>query len=292
MRSILILIGFIISLNVFAQKSFEGMITYSIENAYQTDKALLKVLFSPSIIKISFIGKGRTSNDNILVHLDSGKVYVLNTDSKSYHVKNLIKRNKTENLSGQSIAGYATTAVDVTGTGFKGLLSGLSAGNIVFYKAQNLSYPVSPIYAGNTELVFVQDNKIVLGADFSIDYNVEEDSIQKNIITVRATEVVAKPIQKSELMIPKDFVKVTDSSTTIIESISGDMTYSTSDTTIISNDTLITQNITVTSTQTNIDEFIPPPPPPKANKEINKQTPEIPKKATKTKQPAIKRKKE
>jgi hypothetical protein len=268
MRYLILFIGCFISLNVAAQKPFEGVIAYTLHATGEKKDAALTVYFTPNKLKIIFKENGKAANDYMLVNLDSGKVYNINKESKSYRVKSLTKKEKREGLTGKTIAGYATIPMDLSGGGFNGLLGGLSSGDIIFYTAENLVYPIPKQYAGNSELAFIQDNKIVLGADITLAYPLDEgDSVQKELITVTATEVLAKPIDKAELEIPHDFARV----------IRSPSHYSDIDS--VSTDTLVLDNIIE-------------PAAPKVKEQVKKNAPATPKKVTNTRAAANKRKQE
>ena len=264
MRSVFFLISCLLSTILFGQKPFEGTINYNLHATGEKEDAQMSVSFSPSIIKIVFKEKGKEPKDYMLVNLDSGKVFTLSIEGKTYQEKNLVKREKKAALIGETIAGYQTTAIDLDGLGFNGLLRGLSSGNIVFYKAENLVFPVPAYYNGNTELVFIQDNKIVLGADFSMSSPMDEDTV-KDLITVRATDVISKPIDKNEFLIPNGFTKMEQLHYTDSTTMTDNADY---DTTTI---------VTV-------------PPPSKVKKEVKKSKPATPKKTSGTKPAAVKRK--
>ena len=177
----------------------------------EKNDAILTVYFGAQKMRLEFSEKGKeATNDIIVVALDSGTVAILNNGAKTYRLKNLLKRDLSGYKSKQ-IAGYVAEPVASApslSNGYNELF-----GQSVFYVANNLYFPVPEMYKGNTELIAVNNNKVVLGAEIFVaprSYGralTAQDSAEmaQNRINAEAVEVKPYQPETSLFSIPADF---------------------------------------------------------------------------------------
>lgn len=194
-----------------AQKNFEGKVVYNL-HASNDDKgdAELTVFFAPNRLKLIFKEKAEPDPKYILVNLDSGKIYTINTEDKEFKVKKLVQ-SVAQPAESKTILGYKTSSVVPEQGGIGGLMGGLfGRSSAVFYVSDSLHFTIPAIYANNPELLVVNKGHIVLGASINFTGGIygeaEEDSTAKgNIITVEAKEITPMMISKADLEIPDGF---------------------------------------------------------------------------------------
>jgi hypothetical protein len=200
----------------YGQKQFEGTIVYQIH--IPDDKVVapeLVVLFGKNALRLKFKEKGDYDKEEIVIRLDSGKIYTLNTEEKTFRVKKLVEKEKNDStLAGKKIAGFNTKAVDLSGSGAGGSFgSYFGTANTVFYIADSLFYFLPEKYTPNQELIFLYQNQIALGANITLSDKYEEadaDSTgKKRNISAEAISVKWETIDENEFSVPADFVKYT-----------------------------------------------------------------------------------
>jgi len=203
----------------FGQKVFEGTIIYQLHSSDKNEDAQLEVHFGKNAIKMKFTEKDNAEKEGVIVRLDSGKKYVLNTEEKTFRVKRLAQLVKHElNASNKKIAGYNTRPVDLTGNALLGMMGGLFRGaGTVFFVSDSLFYPIPEQYGSNIELLMIHQGRIVLGAEIKTgsvslfddedDENMEDDKME---ITASAISIKWENFNEHEFAIPADFVKYTD----------------------------------------------------------------------------------
>ena len=198
-----------------AQKSFQGEITYRLHaSAEDKNDAELKVLFGLNKLKLRFKEKEEYDKDELIVLFDSAATYIINADNKTFKKKLLhINQPVLQRTEKKSILGYGTTAFVPESNGLGNLLGGLmSASNAVFYLADSFYYSVPDILQGNIELVMVQKNRIVLGADVQIGetlYGASEEKIRnKNLVTAEAISINPMAVNDSNFLIPADYIDI------------------------------------------------------------------------------------
>ena len=207
-----ILITLLISTALIAQKNFEGTVTYRLHsNTGDKPDAELRVLFGNRKLKLLFKEKDEYEKDALVVLLDSAAVYNVNFLEKKFKKTSLTLSSPSKKPEKKLINGYTTTPFLPENTGINSLLGGmLGASSIVFYVADSLHYYIPEAFAGNKELLIIQQNRIVLGAEIQIisPYNEPEDSNSKstNIITAEAIDIRPMTIDENEFFIPADFV--------------------------------------------------------------------------------------
>jgi len=211
-KIILILLTLFSFAFVHAQKNFQGEITYRlhVSNDSKGD-ATLKILFGDQKIKILFREKETYDKDAVIVLLDSGASFVLNTEAKTYKKKMMVVDSTTKSAEKRSIAGYNTTPLFHEDSGLEKFLGGfIKTSNVVFYLADSLFYTVPTRFEGNPELVTIRKNRIILGAEITIsnEYSNNYDSLSRksSLISVEATDIKAMPISDDAFRIPADYV--------------------------------------------------------------------------------------
>lgn len=208
----LIVITFFISGIISAQKNFEGTITYRLHaNTGDKPDAELKVLFGVKKLKLLFKEKDEYEAEALVVLLDSALVYKINMTEKTFKKTTLTLTAPGKKIEKKLINGYSTTPFLPENTGLGNLLGGmLGSSNVIFYVADSLHYPIPAAFIGNKELLVIQKNKIVLGAEIQLvsSFNEFADNASKenNIITAEAIEIKTMSISENEFFIPADFV--------------------------------------------------------------------------------------
>jgi len=215
MKQLLVIILTLTSINFArAQKNFEGTITYRL-HASTGDKpdAELKVLFGQKKIKLMFKEKEEYDQDALIVNLDSATVYNVNFEDKTFRRNILVLSNPAQKPARTNINGYTVSAFQPESTGLGSLLGGMrGTSKVTFYLADSLHYFIPAAFAGNKELLIVQKNRIVLGAEielnnvFSDSFGEFSDSVKNNnLITAEAVEIKTGQVDENEFIIPADF---------------------------------------------------------------------------------------
>jgi hypothetical protein len=217
MKQLLFVLAAIITANgVRAQKNFEGKIVYLLEADKEEKKPQLTVFFSAGKVKLVFKEGEDPDNKYVVVVPDSGRIYTINTSTKEYKQKKLDVTEPAGTYMPQkkTIAGYATTSAKGNESGFGGLLGGfISLKNTVFNVADSLVFMVPAKYANNAELLMLNNNHIVLGAEMTIgspfmegegDNELEKDGRPKKI-TATAIEVTPMTFTAEDFAIPAGY---------------------------------------------------------------------------------------
>jgi hypothetical protein len=218
------IIAVLAAIPAFSQKQFEGTIVYKLHSEQeQKEDGQLTILFGKNAIKLKMEDKSGPDKDILLIRIDSGKLYTMNTEEKTYRAKRLIEKEKNEvTLTNKKIAGFNTSAVDLSGgNSVNGLMgSFLHAGTADFYVADSLFYFLPEKYklAPNIELIFIHNDRIALGVDFIFggnrtpfdDGEEANMNLNNNRITGEAISVKWESLNENEFSIPADFVKYKD----------------------------------------------------------------------------------
>ena len=277
---ILFAIAFVLSCNiVFAQQPFQGTIIYNMKASHEKEEAQLTAQFAPNKIKLKFKEKEKFDDTYILIDLDSGKIFTVNTENKNYRSKKLPVSDTIpqQTLTSKTIAGYPTDPVITNDKGMPFTLGGLFGGRTSFFVAKDLYFPIPKKYANVNELIIIQNDRIVLGAEMRIASpfmeSSENDSAKQVIITAEAQSVEKKNFNINEFLIPADYTAF---------SFNWPMT----DSVVMSDSTYVTIDSVFMSDTTSME---PPPPPPV--KKTTTPKPTTPKKTTPPKGEATKPKK-
>jgi len=209
-KIILILLTLIASYTIHAQKNFQGEITYSLHtSAGNKPDAILKIYFGSNKIKLRFKEKEEFDKEEIIVLIDSAAKYIINTKAKTYRQKPLTVNTRAKQLQKRTISGYSTTPIKNENTGLESLFGGsMQSANVVFYLADSLYYSIPTAFTGNAELIAIQKNKIVLGADILFNkgsYEVSDSAEKDDLVNVEAIEVTPRVINDDEFNIPADY---------------------------------------------------------------------------------------
>ena len=212
-KLLIILFSVFIVAAVNAQKNFQGEITYRLHaSTGEKEDAELKILFGANKLKLRFREKEKYEKEELLVFLDSAATFTLNREAKNYSKKMLLVNTpSTKQFSKRPFAGYPSTPFVPENNGLGNILGGLiGKSDVVFYLADSLYYNIPVAFAGNQELIAVQKNKIVLGAEinFTDRFGEAEDSTTQktSLITVEAIEIKPMVIDEAEFAIPADYV--------------------------------------------------------------------------------------
>lgn len=251
----------------YAQQIFQGEIVYQLHTPQDKNDAELTIQYGPNKIKVKFKEKEDYDETYLMLDLDSGLFYTINTESKTFQVKKLAETNAQEPvLNSKSIAGYITNPVNVSGSGFSGIFG--FSGPTILYTAPELYFPIPKKHAGAPQLIMIQNNHIVLGAEISmampgISPDVPDSVLSQMKVTAEAKKVTSQQWDIAEFSIPKDFTSYNMQDWPTVDSV-------------------------VMDSIGTIDSLPEPPPPsPPAKKKTNN----TPKKTTPTKTEAIKPKK-
>ncbi len=210
---IFVLMATIAALGAKSQKDFEGKVVYLMEADKDEKKPELTVLFAPNKLKISFKENTEPDAEYVLVRLDSGKIFTINTTNQQFKTKILKTRLGNAFVpEKKDIMGYPTTAVLLESTSPGNGLGGiLSMNDIIYNLADNLSYTIPEQYKGNPELMMVYQNRIALGASMQISTlfdGMADEGNEKPAtrITAKAISVTPMAFDAAEFEIPAGFI--------------------------------------------------------------------------------------
>jgi hypothetical protein len=219
MKKLLYFFPFLISVSAFSQKDFEGTIKYRVitptyyndngDNAgLKKDSINLEISFTKGMISVRPEDKGV-----IIIIPDSAKVYELDKESKTYSIKKLRIRETGNQLSKETILGYAASPLSSAGS----IMSPFgSDGN--FWFADSLFFHIPRTLEGNEDLIMINNNRILLKAIIGINGNSQEayreddtDSLQiKEVapwLVIIAVEIMQGNIDPADFIIPDDYTK-------------------------------------------------------------------------------------
>ena len=174
------------------------------------DSMEINIWFTKGKILIRNISKDPA--EDILVLIDSGKVYTIDRDEKTYRVKKLHVRKPTAPAEVIQIAGYRSTPVQNNARGY---VFGGSVNTIMWF-ADSLFFTVPEKYEDNEELLMVRKGHIMLKAEINTDYlpndyqdteGETENEKTDNKITIIASAVIPGGIKNEDFMIPVNFKK-------------------------------------------------------------------------------------
>lgn len=220
------------TINTAAQKDFEGIIRYTAspeESSFDSndsndhpkkDSVKITIAFIPGKILIRTDKGGNMSEENILILIDSAKVYTLNKYNKTYRVKRLLTNRPMEPAVKEIIAGYSGSPLQVNNN-----LQMMLGANATLWFADSLFFHVPAKYEGNEELLMVNNNRILLKAIIKINdyprYNQseEEDTIpadNSKEISLIVSEVIHGNINPSDFVIPAGYTTSTPAVDTFV----------------------------------------------------------------------------
>ncbi|NML21902.1 hypothetical protein HHL16_13515 [Pseudoflavitalea sp. G-6-1-2] len=196
-------------MGAYAQQRFEGTILYSQTSKSTTrDKAPdLSVRFGKNAIRIVATNAAREEMDDLLIRLDSGMMYTLRADEKTFKAKPLINTESNREFVGPTeIAGYKVNTFNLADAGYSVLNAVMAKiGKVWLFPSKDLRYPVPVKYLQNMELCMIHDNQIVLGISIIDQLKSYSDSASSDTMTIQATSVKPEVFPDSVFEVPKDY---------------------------------------------------------------------------------------
>ena len=217
-RIFILIAGLFLTNLALAQKQFEGKIIYNLHASMDEKKgepdAELTAVFSSNKMKLYFKKEGKDDPEAIILNMDSGKIYTVNSEIKRYSVKDLKEKPAAQPMSSRTFVGYKAMPVQANENGLGSLLGGVFASSeFTFFVSDSLIFNVPEKYSRNAELILVNKNHLVLGADIKLGafMGSEGDAESKeNLITAAATMISPMPISPAEFVIPSDYINKID----------------------------------------------------------------------------------
>ena len=211
----LLLLSWIMS---YSQKSFEGWIHYKATPEKEYSIEGIKDKGDSLVIQIGFtkgkilIRSSKESEEDLLIFLDSAKLYTLDHKNNSYSSRKMNVSKPGIPATALTIAGYHCTPSrsEGSGTGFGGPVRS------TIWFADSLLFDVPEKLAANDELLMVRNGHIMLKAEIITSFNRglyrndNEDTVAENneeVLTVMATAVKPGNIRPEEFMIPSGYRK-------------------------------------------------------------------------------------
>lgn len=204
------------SLAAVAQQDFQGTVRYKVTRLTGVDEGedstmIVTMHLAPN--RILFI-TDKEDEENVLIMLDSLKIFMLDKENKTYSIKRIYKVPQVSSNPNETIAGYKTTLLQTQGSA--GFGTGLIQSQL--WTADDLIYRLPPGVYINEFMMFFQNDRIALkvllhvgGYDFDEETEEEiEGHFTRNYMAkleLKAFEV--KPgIMPSDLFeLPKEFSK-------------------------------------------------------------------------------------
>ena len=221
MKHLLTVFLFSIAINTFAQTPFEGKIEYNVSVPEKDGNGIMLIYFSKPGIRLEFIESNRPLKlqETVIINLDSGKIFTLNTSEKEYTESLLKKKHSSLLPLNKTIAGFNTAPVTVEFPAARGSLYSIFS-DPVLYPANDLYYVVPEMYKQNPELMMVYKGRIVLGGEFfmpeypdnqwNLNKTIDNAQQRKNVFTVFANKATAEPLAPSLFVVPADYTKEKD----------------------------------------------------------------------------------
>jgi hypothetical protein len=211
MKSLTICFFILLAGKIHGQQNFQGTIVYNLHASKEKNDAELTIQFGPNKIKVKFKEKQEYDKTYLLIDLDSAKIFTINTEEKTFKSKPIEEVKPLQTIAPKTIAGYATTPALQEGRKSNGILAFLFTGNTILYPANDLYFAVPQKYAGNPELIMIQNNHIVLGADITMGSSFGGGEDESNpalmMINVEAKNVQNGTLDVADFMIPQGFTK-------------------------------------------------------------------------------------
>lgn len=207
-RLILLLLIVNICNSLFAQKDFEGIITYKLtppetDDEEKRDQTLYAtVYFAPGKILFSVKESTEPAENEVLFRLDSGLFYFINKEQKTYRIKTFPAVKSISHSGPEKILGHGTTPVEIFNWG-------METSNAVLYLADDLYYHFPAAYKHHSMLMVVYNDRIILKGSInmqppfaSFEYGEERKDM---IIQLEATSIEPKTLPPSLFEIPADY---------------------------------------------------------------------------------------
>lgn len=224
----LILLALCLSLQLAAQKNFQGEITYQLHSSSNPEQdANLKIIFGNNKLKMRFKEKEDYDKADLLVFIDSAVSYTVNSENKTFTRKALQLFSTARATEKKTYFGYSATPYSPEYSPVAGLVGSFSDVTTAdFYLADSLFYYIPPTLTGNQELVAIQKNRIVLGMIIQLKSKYADSGTTQaeQLVTAEAIEIKPYIPAESEFIIPADYKDgreaimspVTDTATTVV----------------------------------------------------------------------------
>ncbi len=216
MKYIIAILFACIAASALAQKEFEGEIRYTITSPEKGEKETveifeIKAFFAPNRLLLRILKEDE--EEDILLFIDSAKVYTFDKSNKTFRVKKLRSYYplKTSAIK-EVIAGYSTTPLETRNSNWANSMGR----NASLWFADSLYFPVPNKLEGNEELLLINNNRILLKAKINLVERMEElgEEEIENMATddtysikMVAVQVIPGPQPASLFTIPGDYKK-------------------------------------------------------------------------------------
>ena len=199
--------------NLYGQQIFQGSIVYKYHFPEIDDAPEIMVVYGPNKLKIRFKEKDEWDKTFFLIDLDSGKSSTVIPETKTFLSRKLVDTTSIQSFTGKTIAGYKTNSSMLQHSNMSNVISSWSSGSIVLFTAPDLFYPVPGRYKDIPELIMIQNNHIVLGAQQTKESARLEDTIddragQRKVTRLEAIRIDHQQLDMAEFSIPSDFKKI------------------------------------------------------------------------------------
>lgn len=195
-------------MGTYAQQHFEGTVRYSqTSKSTDRDKAPdLTVRFGKNAIRIVAM-RNAVQLDDLLIRLDSGMMYTLNPEERTFKAKPLISTENNRDFVGPTeIAGYKVNTFNLADEGYSVLNAVMAKiGKVWLFPSKDLHYPVPAKYLQNMELCMIHENRIVLGITIIDQMKTFSDSATSDTMSIQATSVNPEVLPDSVFDVPKDY---------------------------------------------------------------------------------------
>jgi hypothetical protein len=223
-------IAFVFLLNTLhAQQSFQGSIVYKYHLPNLSDAPEMLVIYGSNKIKVKYKHTNTWENNYFLIDLDSGKLFTVDPETKTFFSKQLLDTGTKQTSTTKTIAGYKTNSVKLKHSSSSNIFGLFSSGNAVLFAAADLFYQVPQKYKGIPELMMIQNDHIVLGAEQTtespiMDEEIPDSLVKQTLISIQAIKIDSQAVGIAEFLIPSNFKKLTwrdvkDSDTTVVETV-------------------------------------------------------------------------
>ncbi len=208
MKTILTALAVFLCLASGAQTAFEGSIHYRLHTDKEKEDAKLRVHFGANRIKLEFLEpRSVTASNYILIMLDSGKIFSIATKSRTYGVRNLPTKAPDRPLPpARPIAGHGTSVSFLEQAGAITIMGNIAAKETVLYTANDLYFPIPEKWGRVAELMVVNQNRIVLGAELTFAERYTNEMMPATdlfVVTAEATSITPKEFGAAEFDLPQ-----------------------------------------------------------------------------------------
>ncbi|MFN8243848.1 MAG: hypothetical protein U0X40_07305 [Ferruginibacter sp.] len=212
-------------LTLTAQKDFHGEIIYNIHSSLgDKSDATLNIIFGENRVRLRFKENDEYDKEELLIKLDSGLSYAINYRDSSFRKRKMARFPETVVPGKRIIAGYGTSPVSTANNGLSIAMSSFAEiSSQVAYVSDSLFYHIPASLAGNTELMAVLDNRIVLGLTISRSEKDKEDDAPgqlKEAFVATAVSVNAYEPAAENMEVPASFTDRRNNSSTAVDSVS------------------------------------------------------------------------